>query len=328
MKRREFILAFGGAAAMWPLAARAQQPSQMKLIGVFSGPADDAEGRFRVNSIEQEMRQLGWTEGRNVRIERRWGNDDAKQIRASAAGLVAMAPNAILAIGTPALLALRDATRSIPIVFVNVGDLTGLGVVDNMARPGGNISGFTSFERTMVGKWLQLLKEIAPRTARVFVLLNPENPTSRGALQTAQALGPSIRLKVTAAGVHDGAEIERAVAALSREPDAALIVLPDPTTIVHREQITALAALHRIPAVYPFRYYVTGGGLMSYGQNPIDMYRGAGSYVDRILKGEKPGELPIQLPTRFELIVNLKAAKALGLTIPQSYLLRADEMIE
>ena len=332
MRRREFITLLGGAVAtpsvLWPLAARAQQPDSMRRIGVLSGPADDAEGRFRVSSIEQEIRRLGWTEGHNVRIERRWGNDDAERIRAYAAELVAMAPDAILAIGTPALLALRDATRSIPIVFVNVGDLTGLGVVDNLARPGGNITGFTSFERTMVGKWLQLLKEIAPRTARVFVILNPENPTSRGALHIAQALGPSIGLKVTAAGVHDAAEIERAVEELSREPDAALIVLPDPTTIVHRERIAALAALHRLPAVYPFRFFVTGGGLMSYGQNPIAMYRGAASYVDRVLRGEKPGELPIQLPTKFELIVNLKAAKALGLTIPESFLLRADEVIE
>ena len=279
MKRREFITLLGGAAASgWPLAARAQQPERVRRIGVLSGLADDTEGRFRVTTFQQKLRELGWTEGHNIHIERRWAAGDVDRMHTYAAELVAMKPDAILAITTAALVPLRKATSSIPIVFVNVGDPAESGFVESLARPGGNITGITTFVSSIGGKWLELLKEVAPRVVRVLVI--------------------------------------------------ALLVLPDPATVVNRERIVALAAQHRIPAVYPFGHFVDSGGLMSYGTVPADQYRQAALYVDRILKGANPAELPVQQPAKFELVVNLKTAKALGLTIPESFLLRADKVIE
>ena len=328
MKRREFITLLGGAAAAWPLAARAQQPDRVRRIGVLSGLADDIEGRFRVTTFQQGLRELGWTEGHNVRIELRWAAGDVDRMRTYAAELVATKPDAILAITTPALVPLRQATSSIPIVFVNVGDPAESGIVENLARPGGNITGITTFVSSIGGKWLELLKEVAPRVVHVLVILNQDNPTARGVLRIIEASAPSFGIMVTPVGVHSADEIERAVENFAHQPDAALLVLPDPATVVNRERIVALAAQHRIPAVYPFRYFVDSGGLMSYGTVPTDQYRQAASYVDRILKGANPGELPVQQPAKFELVVNLKTAKALGLTIPESFLLRADQVIE
>jgi putative ABC transport system substrate-binding protein len=330
MKRREFITLLAGTAAActWPLLAHAQQSERVRRVGILSAPADDAEGHHRVGTFQQELRKLGWIEGRNVRIELRWGGDDVERLRAHAAELVGMAPDAIYAVATPAVLALRQATRTVPIVFTNVGDPAGSGLIDSLARPGGNITGFSSFEHAIGGKWMELLKEIAPAVARVLVMLNPENPTSRVALRTIEALAPSFGMQIIAAEVHDASEIERAFAAFARGSNGALIVMPDAVTVNHRERIAALAVVHRIPAIYPFRFFVAAGGLMSYGTDPTDSYRRAAGYVDRILKGDKPDTLPVQLPTRFELVVNLKAAKAIGLTISETFLVRADEVIE
>jgi putative tryptophan/tyrosine transport system substrate-binding protein len=328
MRRREFITALGGAAATWPLAARAQQPERVRRIGVLSGLADDTEGRFRVTTFQQKLRELGWTEGHNIDIERRWAAGDVDRMHTYAAELVAMKPDAILAITTAALVPLRKATSSIPIVFVNVGDPAESGFVESLARPGGNITGITTFVSSIGGKWLELLKEVAPRVVRVLVILNRDNPTAHGVLRIIEASAPSFGIKVTQVSVHTANEIEIGIENFARQPDIALLVLPDPATVVNRERIVALAAQHRIPAVYPFGYFVDSGGLMSYGTVPADQYRQAALYVDRILKGANPAELPVQQPAKFELVVNLKTAKALGLTIPESFLLRADKVIE
>jgi putative tryptophan/tyrosine transport system substrate-binding protein len=328
LRRRDFITLLSGGVAAWPLAAGAQQPERMRRIGVLSGLADDTEGRFRVTTFQQGLRELGWTEGHNIRIELRWAAGDVDRTRTFTAELVAAKPDAILAITTAALVPLRQATSSIPIVFVNVGDPAESGIVESLARPGGNITGITTFVSSIGGKWLELLKEVAPRVVRVLVILNRDNPTAHGVLRIIEASAPSFGITVTQVSVHSADEIERAVENFARQPDAALLVLPDPATVVNRARIVGLAAQHRIPAVYPFRYFVDSGGLMSYGTVPTDQYRQAASYVDRILKGANPGELPVQQPAKFELVVNLKTAKALGLAIPESFLLRADEVIE
>jgi putative ABC transport system substrate-binding protein len=328
MRRREFITMLGGAAAAWPLAASAQQTDRIRRIGVLNGLADDTEGRFRIITFQQGLRELGWTEGHDIRTELRWAAGDVDRMRTYAAELVAAKADAILAITTAALVPLRQATSSIPIVFVNVGDPAESGIVESLARPGGNITGITTFVSSIGGKWLELLKEVAPRVVRVLVILNRDNPTVHGVLRIIEASGPSLGIIVTQAGVHSTDEIERAIENFARQPDAALLVLPDPATVVNRERIVALAAQHRIPAIYPFRYFVDSGGLMSYGTVPADQYRQAASYVDRILKGANPAELPVQQPAKFELVVNLKTAKALALTIPESFLLRADKVIE
>jgi putative tryptophan/tyrosine transport system substrate-binding protein len=328
MRRREFITMLGGAAAAWPRAASAQQTDRIRRIGVLNGLADDTEGRFRIITFQQGLRELGWTEGHNIRTELRWAAGDVDRMRTYAAELVAAKADAILAITTAALVPLRQATSSIPIVFVNVGDPAESGIVESLARPGGNITGITTFVSSIGGKWLELLKEVAPRVVRVLVILNRDNPTVHGVLRIIEASGPSLGIIVTQAGVHSTDEIERAIENFARQPDAALLVLPDPATVVNRERIVALAAQHRIPAIYPFRYFVDSGGLMSYGTVPADQYRQAASYVDRILKGANPAELPVQQPAKFELVVNLKTAKALALTIPESFLLRADKVIE
>jgi putative tryptophan/tyrosine transport system substrate-binding protein len=328
MRRREFITLLSGAAA-WPLAARAQELDRIRRIGVLNALAeDDAEAQLRTMIFQRKLRELGWIEGRTIQIEYRWSGGNPERISSDAQELIAMKPDAVLAITTPAVLALRQATRSLPIVFTNVGDPVDSGFVESLARPGGNVTGIATFVNTMGGKWLELFKEIAPRVTRVTVILNPDNPTSRGVLRTIEAAAPSFGIRIGPAGVRSAGEIERAFGAIALEPDVGLLVVPDPITVANRALIIGLAAQHRIPAVYPFRYFVLSGGLISYGTVPEDQYRQAALYIDRILKGANPGELPVQQPTKFELVINLKTAKTMGLTIPESFLVRADEVIE
>ncbi len=328
MRRREFIRLLGGAATAWPLAARAQ-PERVRRIGVLmSFSKSDPEAQAFLSAFVQALAPLGWTDGRNVRIDARWAGGEANQLKAHAVELVSLKPDAILVAGTLGLLSLRKETRSIPIVFVQVGDPVESGLVASLARPGGNITGFTTFEHAMGGKWLEVLKEIAPRIGRVLVILSPENATHPGLLRALETAAPSSGVQVTAARVRDAGDIERAVNAFAPSPDAGLIVLPDAVTFVHRDLIVASAARHRLPAIYAFRHFAKSGGLISYGYDPVDLYRRAASYVDRILQGASPADLPIQAPTKFELVINLKTAKALGLDVPPSVLARADEVIE
>jgi putative ABC transport system substrate-binding protein len=329
LKRREFVTLLGGAAA-WPLAARAQQAGMVRQVGVLMGPAEsDPEGQSEIVAFRQGLQKLGWT-GRNVRIAYRWAAGDADRMRTFASELIALKPDAVLAVTTPAVAALLGETRSIPIVFVRVADPIRSGFVNSLAHPGGNVSGFSNFESSLAGKWLQLLKEIAPRVARVTVMFNPVTAPSGGLdfLRLVEAAAPSLAVEVSAARVHDVAEIERVVAAVAREPNGGLINLPDIFLVVHRELIIELTARYRVPTVYQYRYFTASGGLMSYGPDVIDQYAQAASYVDRILKGEKPADLPVQAPTKYELVVNLKTAKALGLDVPPLLQQRADEVIE
>jgi len=328
VKRRKFITLLGGAAA-WPLAARAQQGERMRRVGVLMNMgADDAEGRARVAAFQQGLQQLGWTDGRNVRIDYRWGTPDAERIRKDAAELVALAPDVILSSATPTVAALQQATRTVPIVFVQVGDPVGAGFVENLARPGGNTTGFAAFEYGFSGKWLELLKQIAPRMTRAVVLRDPTLGLGTGQLAAIQAVAPSFGVELTPIGVRDAGEIERSITAFARLSNGGIIVTASTLALIHRELITALAARHRLPAVYSFRYFVTVGGLISYGPDSIDPFRRAASYVDRILKGEKPADLPVQAPTKYDLVINLKAAKALGLEVPPTLLARANEVLE
>jgi putative ABC transport system substrate-binding protein len=327
--RRDFITLLGGAAAAWPLAARAQQASQIRRIGVLMNLAEDeAEAPRRVGAFLQGLQELGWTDGRNVRIDYRWAGGDAERIRRSAAELVALAPDVILANASPSVVALQQATRTVPIVFVNVADPVGAGFVEGLARPGGNATGFTLFEYGISGKWLELLKEIAPRVARVAVLRDPAIAAGSGQLGAIQSVAPSFGVELSPLGVRDAPEIERAVTAFARSSNGGLIVTASGLANIHRDLIITLAARHRLPAVYSYRFFVAGGGLISYGPDRVDPYRRAAGYVDRILKGEKPADLPVQQPTRYELVINLKTAKALGLEIPPALLARADEVIE
>jgi putative ABC transport system substrate-binding protein len=326
--RRELIAALGGAAA-WPLATRAQQPERMRRIGVLVNLAEhDPEGQARVGAFRDGLQQLGWTVGRNVRIDTRSGGADADRARRYAAELLALGPDVILAVGAPTVLALQQATSTVPIVFVNVIDPVGAGFVESLARPGGNSTGFINFEFGISGKWLELLKEIAPRVTRVAVLRDLGLAAGSGQLGAIQAVAPSFGVELSPVGVRDAGDIERAVTAFARASSGGLIVTPSGLAALHREMIIALAARHRLPAVYGFRFYVTSGGLMSYGPDAIDQSRRAAGYVDRILKGEKPGDLPVQTPTKYELVINLKTAKALGLEVPPTLLSRADEVIE
>jgi putative ABC transport system substrate-binding protein len=328
MQRREFITLVGGAAA-WPLAARAQQGGGMRRIGVLMGlAADDPESQRRVTAFVQGLQQLGWTDGRNVRIDTRWATANA-EIRRHAAELAALAPDVILAAtGSPTVAPLLEATRTVPIVFVNVIDPVGAGFVASLARPGGNATGFTVFEYGISGKWLELLKVIAPRVTRAAVLRDPAVASGIGQFAAIQAVAPSFGVELSPLDVRDAGAIERDIAAFARSSNGGLIVTGSALAAVHRELITALAARHKLPAVYAFRYMVTAGGLISYGADSIDPYRRAASYVDRILKGEKPADLPVQAPTKYETVINLKTAKALGLTVPQTLLASADEVIE
>jgi ABC-type uncharacterized transport system substrate-binding protein len=328
MRRRQFITLLGGAAA-WPLGARAQQGERMRRIGVLMGSAqDDPDSQARLAAFRQALREVGWTEGRNLRVDYRWAAAHPDRLQAYAAELVGLAPDAILAHAPPGAVAVRRETHTVPIVFVMVPAPVEIGLVASLARPGGNITGITHFEPAMAGKWLESLKEVAPRVSRVAFLLHPEHPAWAGYLDTINAAAPSFGVAVVPSGIRDAAEIERAFEAFARQPDSGLLVMPDVVTYVHRELIVALAARHRLPAMYPFRYFPASGGLMSYGVDPVDVFRHAGLYVDRILKGARPSELPVQAPTKFELVVNLKTAKALGLTVPDTLLARADEVIE
>jgi len=329
MKRREFFAFLGGATA-WPLSARAQPPERMRRIGVLmASAADDSESQARMAGFLQGLQQLGWADGRNVRIDTRWATTNPDDIRRHAAELVALAPDVLVAAtGTVTVAPLLQATRTVPIVFVQVIDPVGAGFVASLARPGGNATGFTIFEYGMSGKWLELLKEIAPRVARAAVLRDPAIASGIGQFGAVQAVAPSFGVELSPVDVRDAGEIERAVMAFARSSNGGLIVTASTLASRHRDVIIALAAGHRLPAVYPFRYFVTAGGLISYGPDSIDPYRRAAGYVDRILKGEKPADLPVQAPTKYELVINLKTAKALGLEVPATLLPRADEVIQ
>jgi putative ABC transport system substrate-binding protein len=329
MRRREFIAGLGGAAATWPMAARAQQPSQMRRIGMLSTlAADDPQGRAQIEAFLQGLAQLGWTDGRNVRIDYRWGSGNVDNTRKYAAELAALAPDVIVAPGGSTVAPLLQATRSVPIVFPFADDPVGAGLVDNLARPGGNATGFMTFEYSIGGKWLELLKQIAPSMTRVAVLRDPSQGGGTGEFAVIQAVAPSLRVEVNPISVRDTGEIERAIAAFARSPNGGLIVTAGPTTTIHGELIIALATRHKLPAIYPQRRFVAAGGLFSYGVDFIDQFRRAAGYVDRILKGEKPADLPVQRVTKIELVINAKTAKTLGLTIPETLLATADEVIQ
>ena len=328
MKRREFITLLGGAAA-WPLAAGAQQGDHVRRIGVlmFLAP-DDPEARPRMVALVDGLQRLGWTEGRNIQIEIRWGAGNVQRSRKLAEELVALAPEVILASASQATAALHEVTSTVPVVFVNVSDPVGAGYVASLARPGGNATGFSFLEYGMSGKWLELLKEIVSHVKRAAVLRDPTVPVGIGQLGAIQSAAPALGVEVSPVDVRDPQEIDRAVSAFARSESGCLIVTASPLAIVHRELIVALAARHRLPAIYFQSAFVRGGGLISYGPDPIHPYRQAAGYVDRILKGEKPADLPVQAPTKYELVINLKTAKTLGLTVPPSLLARADEVIE
>jgi putative ABC transport system substrate-binding protein len=329
MRRREFITLVGGVAAGWPLAARAQQSERVRRIGVLMNlTADDPEGKDRIAAFRQGLQELGWTDGRNVRIDTRWTEADAERMRRYAVELVALAPDVILAATTPGVTAVQHATRTVPVVFVTLIDPVSAGFVSNLARPGGNTTGFALFEYGTSVKWLELLKEIAPGVTRVAVVRDPALVSGTGQLAAIQALAPSFSVELSPVDARDPTEMERAIAAFARSANGGLIVTASPASVTHRKPIIALAARHRLPAVYAFRYMATDGGLISYGPDSIDPYRRAATYVDRILKGEKPAELPVQAPTKYELVINLKTAKALGIDIPATVLARADEVIE
>jgi putative tryptophan/tyrosine transport system substrate-binding protein len=327
--RREFLSLLGGSALAWPLAARAQQPERVRRIGVLVNlTADDPESQARIAAFRQGLQELGWIDGRNVRIDTRWTAADADRFRTYAAELVALAPDVILVATTPGVTAVQQATRTVPIVFVTVIDPVGGGFVSNLARPGGNTTGFALYEYGISAKWLELLKQIAPGVTRVAVVRDPTSVSGTGQLAAIQAVAPSFGVELSPVDTRDTGEIERAIAAFARSANGGLIVTASPAALTHRKLISAQAAAHRLPAVYPFRYHVTDGGLISYGPESIDPYRRAAIYVDRILKGEKPSDLPVQAPTKYELVINLKTAKALGLEIPATVLARADEVIE
>jgi putative ABC transport system substrate-binding protein len=329
MRRREFLGVLGGAAALWPGTARAQQTDQMRRIGVLmSLAADDRQGQARLAAFVQGLRELGWIDGRNVRIDIRWVGANAADTRKYAAELVALAPDVVLASGGAIVGTLLEATRTVPIVFTQTPDPVGAGFVDSLARPGGNATGFTAFEYGISGKWAELLKEIAPRVTRAAVLRDPAIPQGIGQFGAIQSVAPSLGLEVSPVNVRDAGEIERAIAAFARGANGGLILTGSGLAIVHRDLIVTLAARYKLPAVYWLRLFVTAGGLISYGPDQIDPHRRAAAYVDRILKGEKPADLPVQAPTKYELVINLKTAKALDLTVPPALLARADEVIE
>jgi putative ABC transport system substrate-binding protein len=326
MRRRDFITVLGGAVA-WPLAARAQQPRRIGWL-VANYAQTDREGQANIAAFLDTFQRLGWTDGRNVRMEYRWGAGDADRIQASASELVRSAPDVIVVVGGAALAELHRLTSTIPIVFAQHTDPVDTGIVASLARPGGNITGFQSFEPAVGGKWLGVLREAAPNLRRVAVLFGSDSASNVAFLRAAEAVAPSLGVAVTAVDVHNGGEIERAITTFASQADGGLIVVPHPYTIANRASIIILAAGHHLPAIYPYRYFATEGGLISYGPDQIDQWRRAATYVDRILWGEKPGELPVQAPTKFELVINMKTAKALGLSIPPGLPLRADEVIE
>jgi putative tryptophan/tyrosine transport system substrate-binding protein len=327
MRRRNFIAGLASTTAAWPVAARAQQPERVRRIGVLA-PVDDPEMRLRLTTFQQALQGLGWTDGRNVHIETRFAAGNAAVLRKYAVELAALAPDVILAMGSGGLPAVLQATQTVPIVFVLVQDPVGSGFVHSLSQPGGNATGFMTFEYNLCGKWLELLKEIAPSVTRAAVLRDPAVPAGIGQFAVIQSVAPSVRVDVIPVNLGDAAEIEREVAAFAQSANGGLILTSSALSEVHRDLIIALAAQHKLPAVYQERNYVTAGGLISYGPNFVDQYRRAAGYVDRILKGEKPADLPIQAPTKYELVINLKTAKALGLAVPPSVRARADEVIE
>ena len=329
LKRRELIALLGGAGVALPLAVRAQQAERVRRIGVLMNfSADDAEGQARLAAFLQGLQQAGWSVGGNIRIDYRWGAGDAELFRKYAAELVALAPDVILASGNPSVAALQQATRSVPIVFAPIGDAVASGFVESLARPGGNITGFSAFEYSLSGKWLELLKELSPRVSRAAIVRDLGLPQGSGLLGAIQSVAPSLSVELSPINVGDTAAFERAVAAFARSTNGGLIVTTSPWAVAHRDLIIALAAQHHLPAVYAFRYFVTSGGLISYGPSSIDQFRRAAGYIDRFLRGEKPADLPVQTPTKYELVINLKTARALDLEIPPTVLARADEVIE
>jgi putative ABC transport system substrate-binding protein len=328
MKRREFIAGLGGAAA-WPGVARAQQADGLRRIGVLLDfDADDPEGQMRITAFLQELAELGWIADRNVQIDRRWGSTNVERIRRYAAELVALAPDVVLTSGATAVRSMQLATGTVPIVFAGVTDPVGAGIVDSLARPGGNATGFMGFEYGIATKWLELLKQVASDVTRTAIIRDATGVGGGAQFGAIQGVAPSFGVEVIPVDVRDASVIERTVAAFARSSNGGLIVTSTRFAIVHRNLIIALAARHRLPAVYPYRHYVTSGGLISYGPDQVDHFRRAARYVNRILKGEKPADLPVQAPTKYELVINLKTAKALGLTIPSSVFTRADEVIE
>jgi putative ABC transport system substrate-binding protein len=326
--RRQFISALGGAAAAWPRAVRAQQGERVRRIGLLQGlTADDPVAQANNAAFVQGLQQLGWTDGRNVHIDFRWGAGNVADMRKNAAELVALAPDVILAV-SQGVGSLLQVTHTVPVVFVIVPDPVGSGFVESLSRPGGNATGFLMFEYSLCGKWLELLKEIAPGVTRAAMLRDAADPSGIGELAAIQSVAPAVGLDVSPLNMGNAAEIERAVAAFAQTANGGLIVSSSALTVVHRDLIITLAARHKLPAVYFQRFFVASGGLISYGPNFLDQFRRAAGYVDRILKGEKPADLPVQAPTKYELVVNLKTAKALGLVIPQAMISRADEVIE
>jgi putative tryptophan/tyrosine transport system substrate-binding protein len=329
MQRRKFITLLGGATVAWPLAARAQQPERMRRIGVLVASAEDeSDIQARLAGFRQGIEMLGWSEGRNVRIDTRFAAGRADQYQMLAKELVALQPDVILAHSPPITAALQRESRAIPVVFVSVSDPIGSGFVASLARPGGNVTGMMQYEAGITGKWLAMLKEIAPRLARVALVGNPKTTAYDSFLRTAEAVAPSLTIELVPSRVETAAEIEHAIVAFARVPNGGLLLPPDSTTILNRDLIIALAARHRLPSVYTFRVFVAAGGLMSYGTDQVEIFRQAASYVDRILRGAKPADLPVQAPTKYVTSLNLKTAKALGLDVPPSLLVRADEVIE
>jgi putative ABC transport system substrate-binding protein len=329
MRRRAFIALLGGAAATWPLAARAQQGERVRVIGVLmSTAADDPEGKARFTAFKQGLQQLGWDDGRNARIETRWSGGKADDVRRYAAELVALAPDVILASGGAVVGPLLQVTRTVPIVFTQTPDPVAAGFVASLARPGGNATGFTQVEYGMATKWLELLKEIAPRVTRAAVLRDPAVPEGIGQFAVIQSVAPALRVEVSPVDIRNANEIERAVTEFARSANGGLILTSSALANVHRDLIIRLASKLRLPAVYSFRFFANAGGLAAYGSDSIDPHRLAAGYVDRILKGEKPADLPVQAPTKYELVINPKTAKALGLEVPPTLLARADEVIE
>jgi putative ABC transport system substrate-binding protein len=329
MKRREFITFVGGAAAAWPLVVRAQQQrDRVRRIGVLTPFREDAETLVLVAAFKQRFQELGWTEGRNVQLDYRYTDGNPERTRSASTELVALAPDAILAYANPAVASLMQVTHTIPIVFTQASDPVGSGFVSNLAHPGGNITGFHSFEPAIAAKWLDVLKQLAPSVRRVAVLHDPGIAANMAFLRTAEAVSGTFGVTVTPAGVHSPEEIERTLIEFAKEPDGGLIVAPAPPTFGNRQMIADTAVRLHLPAVYSYRFFVTSGGLASYSIDGKDLWRAAASYIDRILRGEKPGDLPVQLPTKYYLVINLKAAKALGFQIPEKILVNADEVIE
>jgi ABC-type uncharacterized transport system substrate-binding protein len=329
LRRREFITLLGGAAAAWPLAARAQQSERVRRVGVLMPHVENnSVAQARIAALSQELQQLGWGVGRNLTIDVRWAGPYAAGIRKQAGELVASAPDVILANGSVAVGPLLEVTRTVPIVFVIVPDPVGGGFVDNLARPGGNATGFMQFEYGLSGKWLELLKQIAPGVTRAAILRDPTSPTGTGQFGAIQSVAPALGVEVSPLGMSDPREMERVVAAFARAPNGGLIVTGSALAQLHRDLIISLAARHKLPAIYFERFFVTAGGLISYGPDLVDQFRRAADYVNRVLKGEKPADLPVQAPTKYETVLNLKTAKALGLDIPPTVLARADEVIE